>query len=74
MKLILRLNKNTLIKASSPKYQCLKSLGIEPGNKVIYLRVLVTKENRKDRFNLVAYCQGKSNKKQLSQLREEIKN
>jgi len=62
---ILRLNKNTKIKPSSPKYQSLESLDIKPGDKVLYPKVLVTEEKRKERFNVVVYCQRKYNNKQL---------
>ena len=64
---ILRLNKNTLIKQKYKQYQSLDSLGIKPGNKVLYRRVLVTEQNQRDRFNLVIYWKRKYNKNQLPQ-------
>lgn len=63
---ILRLNKNTLIKRQYKSFYPLNSLPIEPGNKVIYRRVLITQENQKDRFNVVGYWKRKYNSKQLS--------
>ncbi len=62
---ILRLNKNTKIRPRYKKYQSLESLDIKPGDKVVYKKVLVTEENKKDRFNVVVYCQRKYNNKQL---------
>jgi hypothetical protein len=62
---ILRLNKNTLIKPRYKKYQTLDSLEIKPGNKVLYSQVLVTKEKRQDRFNVVVYWKRKYKNKQL---------
>ena len=62
---ILRLNKNTKIKLRSQKYQSLESLDIKPGDKVLYPKVLVTEEKRKERFNVVVYWQRKYNNKQL---------
>ncbi len=52
---VLRLNKNTKIKSRYNKYQSLNSLDIKPGDKAIYQEVLVTEENRKERFNIVVY-------------------
>ena len=62
---VLRLNKNTKIKSRYKKYQSLDSLDIKPGSRVIYKEVLVTKNNRKDRFNVVVYWRIKYNNKQL---------
>ena len=62
---ILRLNKNTKIKPRYKKYQSLDSLEIKPGDRVLYKRVLVTEENKKDRFNVVVYWKRKYNNKQL---------
>ena len=62
---ILRLNKNTKIKPRYKKYQSLDSLDIKPGSRVLYSKVLVTEENKQDRFNVVIYCQRKYNNKQL---------
>ncbi len=62
---ILRLNKNTKIKPRAKKYQSLDSLEIKPGDRVLYKRVLVTEENKKDRFNVVVYWKRKYNNKQL---------
>ena len=62
---ILRLNKNTKIKPRAQKYQSLNSLPIQPGARVIYRQALVTEENKKNRFNVVIYCQRKYNNKQL---------
>ena len=63
--LILRLNKNTKIKRRYKKYQSLDSLNIKPGDKVLYNDVLVTEENKKQRFNVVVYWRRKYNNKQL---------
>ena len=62
---VLRLNKNTLIKPRYKQYQSLESLDIKPGNRVLYNKVLVTKENKKDRFNVVVYWRRKYKNKQL---------
>ena len=62
---ILRLNKNTKIKQKYKKYQSLNSLGIKPGTRVLYSKVLVTEEQQKDRFNIVVYWKRKYNNKQL---------
>lgn len=62
---ILRLNKNTKIKPRYKKYQSLDSLGIKPGDKVLYSKVLVTEEKIKDRFNVVVYWKRKYKNKQL---------
>lgn len=62
---ILRLNKNTLIKPRYKKYQSLDSLDIKPGQKAIYQEVLVTEENKKNRFNVVVYWRRKYKNKQL---------
>ncbi|MBE9171447.1 IS4 family transposase [Pleurocapsales cyanobacterium LEGE 06147] len=62
---ILRLNKNTLIKPRYQKYQSLNSLKSQPGARVLYSKVLVTEENKKDRFNLGVYWRRKYNNKQL---------
>ena len=62
---ILRLNKNTKIKPRYKKYQSLDSLDIKSGAKVIYQEVLVTEENKKDRFNVVVYWRRKYKNKQL---------
>ncbi|MDJ0534317.1 MAG: transposase [Xenococcaceae cyanobacterium MO_207.B15] len=62
---ILRLNKSTKIRPRYKKYQSLDSLDIKPGDKVLYSKVLVTEEKRKDRFNVVVYCKRKYNNKQL---------
>ncbi len=62
---ILRLNKNTLIKPRYKKYQSLDSLDIKPGQKAIYQEVLVTEENKKNRFNIVVYWRRKYKNKQL---------
>lgn len=62
---VLRLNKNTLIKPRYQQYQSLNSLDIKPGNKVLYNQVLVTEDNQKNRFNVVAYWRRKYNNKQL---------
>ena len=58
-------NKNTKIKPRYKKYQSLDSLGIKPGQKVIYQEVLVTEENKKKRFNVVVYWRRKYKNKQL---------
>ncbi len=62
---ILRLNKNTKIKPRYKKYQSLDSLAIKPGSRVLYSKVLVTEENKQDRFNVVIYWKRKYNNKQL---------
>lgn len=62
---ILRLNKNTLIKPRYKKYQSLNSLEIKPGEKVLYNGVLVTEDNKKNRFNVVVYWRRKYNSNQL---------
>ena len=62
---VLRLNKNTLIKPRYKQYQSLESLDIKPGNRVLYNKVLVTEENKKDRFNVVVYWRRKYKNKQL---------
>ncbi len=62
---VLRLNKNTLIKPRYKKYQSLNYLDIKPGEKVLYKNVLVTEDNKKQRFNVVAYWRRKYNNKQL---------
>ncbi len=62
---ILRLNKNTKIKPRYKKYQSLDSLDIKPGSRVLYSKVLVTEENKQDRFNVVIYWKRKYNNKQL---------
>ena len=61
----MRLNKNPLIKPRYKKYQSLDSLDIKPGDRVLYKRVLVTEETKKDRFNVVVYWKRKYNNKQL---------
>ena len=61
----MRLNKNTKIKPRYKKYQSLDSLDIKPGDRVLYKRVLVTEETKKDRFNVVVYWKRKYNNKQL---------
>jgi len=61
---ILRLNKNTKIKPKYQKYQALKDLSIQPGERIIYSHSLVTKENFKDRFNVVIYWKRKYKNKQ----------
>jgi hypothetical protein len=43
----------------------LDSLDIQPGQKVKYHDVLVTKDNQKNRFNVVVYWRRKYNNKQL---------
>lgn len=63
---VLRLNKNTLIKPRYQKYQSLNSLDIKPGDRVSYNQVLVTEEQKKDRFNVVVYWRRKYKNKQLS--------
>jgi hypothetical protein len=63
--LVLRLNKNTTIKPRYKEYQSLNSLDIKPGDRVLYNGVLVTKNNLKDRFNVVVYWKRKYNNKQL---------
>ena len=62
---VLRLNKNTKIKSRYHKYKSLNYLDIKPGSRVIYKEVLVTEDNRKDRFNVVVYWRRKYNNKQL---------
>ncbi len=62
---ILRLNKSTKIRPRYKKYQTLDSLDIKPGDKVLYSKVLVTEEKRKDKFNVVVYWRRKYNNKQL---------
>ena len=62
---ILRLNKNTKIKPRYKKYQSLDSLDIKPGSRVLYSKVLVTEDNKQDRFNVVIYWKRKYNNKQL---------
>ena len=62
---ILRLNKNTLIKPRYKKYQSLDSLDIKKKKKAIYQEVLVTEENKKNRFNVVVYWRRKYKNKQL---------
>ncbi|MDJ0536729.1 MAG: IS4 family transposase [Xenococcaceae cyanobacterium MO_207.B15] len=62
---VLRLNKNTLIKPRYKKSQSLNSLNIKPGDKVLYNDVLVTEDNKKQRFNVVVYWRRKYNNKQL---------
>ena len=62
---ILRLNKNTLIKSRYQKDRSLNSLDIKPGDRVKYDDVLVTKNHRKNRFNVVVYWRRKYNNKQL---------
>jgi Transposase DDE domain len=62
---ILRLNKSTKIRPRYKKYRSLDSLDIKPGDKVLYSKVLVTEEKRKDRFNVVVYWKRKYNNKQL---------
>ena len=62
---ILRLNKNTLIKPRSKKYQSLNYLDIKPGDRVAYNDVLVTEDNKKKRFNVVVYWRRKYKNKQL---------
>ncbi len=62
---VLRLNKNTLIKLRYKKYQSLNSLNIKPGARASYNNVLVTEENKKDRFNVVVYWRRKYKNKQL---------
>jgi len=62
---ILRLNKNTKIKPRYKKYQSLDYLNIKPGQKVLYNDVLVTEDNKKQRFNVAVYWRRKYNKKQL---------
>ncbi len=62
---VLRLNKNTLIKPRYKKYQSLNSLDIKPGQKVLYDGVLVTEDNKKQRFNVAVYWRRKYNNKQL---------
>jgi hypothetical protein len=62
---VLRLNKSTKIRPRYKKYQSLASLDIKPGDKVLYSQVLVTEENRKERFNVVVYWRRKYNNKQL---------
>ena len=62
---VLRLNKNTKIKARYQKYQSLNSLEIKPGDKVKYGGVLVTENNQKTRFNVVVYWRRKYKNKQL---------
>lgn len=62
---VLRLNKNTKIKSRYKKSQALDSLDIKPGSRVIYKEVLVTEDNRKNRFNVVVYWRRKYNNKQL---------
>ncbi len=62
---VLRLNKNTKIKPRYKQYQSLDSLNIKPGSRVLYQEVLVTEENRQDRFNVVVYWKRKYNNKQL---------
>ena len=62
---VLRLNKSTKIRPRYKKYQSLDSLDIKPGDKVLYSKVLVTEEKRKDRFNVVVYWKRKYNNKQL---------
>ncbi len=62
---ILRLNKSTKIRPRYKKYQSLDSLEIKPGDKVLYKKVLVTEEKRKERFNVVVYWKRKYNNKQL---------
>ena len=63
---VLRLNKNTKIKRRYKKYQSLNYLDIKPGDRVSYNGVLVTEENKKDRFNVVVYWRRKYKNKQLS--------
>ncbi len=62
---ILRLNKNTKIQPRYKKYQSLESLDVKPGDRVLYNKVLVTEENKKDRFNVVVYWRRKYKNKQL---------
>ncbi|MDJ0596186.1 MAG: hypothetical protein QNJ72_40430 [Pleurocapsa sp. MO_226.B13] len=62
---ILRLNKSTKIRPRYQKYQALDSLDIKPGAKILYEKVLVTEEKRKERFNVVVYWRRKYNNKQL---------
>ena len=62
---ILRLNKSTKIRPRYKKYQSLDSNEIKPGDKVLYPKVLVTEEKRKERFNVVVYWKRKYNNKQL---------
>ncbi len=62
---VLRLNKSTKIRSRYKKYQSLDSLDIKPGEKVLYEKVLVTEEKRKERFNVVVYWKRKYNNKQL---------
>lgn len=62
---VLRLNKNTLIKPRYKEYRTLDSLDIKPGQKFLYDNVLVTEDNKKQRFNVAVYWRRKYNKKQL---------
>ena len=62
---VLRLNKNTKIKPRYKKYQSLNSLDIKPGQRVLYKDVLVTEDNKKQRFNVAVYWRRKYNNKQL---------
>ena len=62
---VLRLNKNTKIKPKYQQYQSLNSLNIQPGKRSLHSKVLVTEENKQDRFNVVIYWRRKYNNKQL---------
>jgi hypothetical protein len=62
---VLRLNKNTKLKAQYKQYQSLDSVDIKPGERVVCPKVLVTEENQQDRFNVVIYWRRKYNNKQL---------
>ncbi len=62
---VFRLNKNTKIKLRYQQYQSLDSLCINPGTRVLYSKVLVTQENKIDRFNVVVYWNRKYDNKQL---------
>lgn len=62
---VLRLNKNTKIKPKYKQYQSLSSLDIQPGERILHSKVLVTEENKQDRFNVVIYWRRKYNNKQL---------
>jgi hypothetical protein len=62
---VLRLNKNTKIKPKYKQYQSLSSLDIQPGERILHSQVLVTEENKQDRFNVVIYWRRKYNNKQL---------
>jgi hypothetical protein len=62
---VLRLNKNTKIKPKYKQYQSLDSLDVQPGERILHTKVLVTEENKQDRFNVVIYWRRKYNSKQL---------